>query len=91
MGTAWIVTFGIGTVLLGLVLFLAMQRNRKHETPARSPAPMPARATSTPKRMPRSTGSMTACSGRTFDTSSWQGRGPRPTSKTNPGPRPSPG
>jgi hypothetical protein len=34
VGTAWIVTLGIGTILLGLVLFLAMQRNRKHESPA---------------------------------------------------------
>ena len=34
MGTAWIVTLGIGTVLLGLVMWLAMVRNRKHETPA---------------------------------------------------------
>lgn len=34
MGTAWIVTLGIGTVLLGLVMWLAMMRNRKHETPA---------------------------------------------------------
>ena len=34
MGTAWIVTLGIATVLLGLVMWLAMFRNRKHETPA---------------------------------------------------------
>lgn len=33
MGTVWIVTLGIGTILLGLVMWLAMMRNRKHETP----------------------------------------------------------
>jgi hypothetical protein len=33
VGTAWIVTLGIGTILLGLIMFLAMQRNRKHESP----------------------------------------------------------
>ena len=34
MGTAWILFLGIGTVLLGVILFLAMQRNRKHESRA---------------------------------------------------------
>lgn len=34
MGTVWIVTLGIGTVLLGVILWLAMVRNRSHETPA---------------------------------------------------------
>lgn len=34
MGTLWIVTIGIGTILLGLVMWLAMMRNRKHETPS---------------------------------------------------------
>jgi hypothetical protein len=34
VGTAWIVTLGIGTILLGLVMWLAMARNRKHESPA---------------------------------------------------------
>lgn len=34
MGTVWIVTLGLGTVLLGLIMFLALLRNRKHESPA---------------------------------------------------------
>lgn len=34
MGTAWIVFLGLGTIALGVILFLAMQRNRKHESPA---------------------------------------------------------
>ena len=34
MGTVWIVTLGLGTILLGLIMWLAMMRNRKHETPS---------------------------------------------------------
>ncbi|NNM77234.1 hypothetical protein HJG53_09995 [Sphingomonas sp. ID1715] len=34
MGTAWILFLGLGTIALGLILFFAMQRNRKHESPA---------------------------------------------------------
>lgn len=34
MGTLWIATIGIGTILLGLVMWLALMRNRKHETPS---------------------------------------------------------
>jgi hypothetical protein len=34
VGTVWIVTLGIGTILLGLIMWLAMYRNRKHESPA---------------------------------------------------------
>jgi len=34
VGTVWIVTLGIGTILLGLVMWLALMRNRKHESPS---------------------------------------------------------
>jgi uncharacterized protein (UPF0212 family) len=34
VGTVWIVSLGIGTVLLGLIMWLAMYRNRKHESAA---------------------------------------------------------
>ena len=34
MGTAWILFLCVGTIALGVILFLALQRNRKHESPA---------------------------------------------------------
>jgi hypothetical protein len=34
VGTAWIVFLGLGTVLLAVVLFFALMRNRKHNSPA---------------------------------------------------------
>jgi hypothetical protein len=34
VGTLWIAFLGIGTIALGLILWLAMMRNRKHETPS---------------------------------------------------------
>jgi hypothetical protein len=34
VGTLWIVFLGIGTIALGLILWLATMRNRKHEAPS---------------------------------------------------------
>jgi Flp pilus assembly protein TadB len=34
MGTLWIVVLGLGTIALGLIMWLAMVRNRKHESPS---------------------------------------------------------
>ena len=34
MGTVWLLVLGLGTIALGVIMWLAVLRNRKHETPA---------------------------------------------------------
>lgn len=34
MGSVWIIFLALATITLGLVIFIAMMRNRKHNSPA---------------------------------------------------------